>query len=112
MIENVDCSKNIYFGTGEQCSPLRIVIPFYSCKQSFISQRKDVMKKQQATEYMYASARISALETHMVGKERVGVLVEAKGRAEVAACRHKSKYKHAAIRKTVGCENKATGPEH
>ena len=43
------------------------------------------MKKQQATEYMYASARISALETHMVGKERVGVLVEAKGRAEVMA---------------------------
>ncbi len=43
------------------------------------------MKKQQATEYMYASARISALENRMVGRERVNALLEAKGRAEVMA---------------------------
>lgn len=43
------------------------------------------MKKQQATEYMYASARIAALENRMVGKERVNALLEAKGRAEVMA---------------------------
>ena len=41
MIENVDCSKNIYFGTGEQCSPLRIVIPLYSCKQSFMQNQNE-----------------------------------------------------------------------
>ena len=41
------------------------------------------MRKQQATEYAYASARLSALENHMVGKERLGVLIEAKNRAEV-----------------------------
>lgn len=43
------------------------------------------MRKQQATDYMYASARISALENHMVGKERIGVLTEAKDRHEVMA---------------------------
>lgn len=46
------------------------------------------MRKQQATEYMYASARLSALENRMVGRERINALLEAKGRTEVMAKLH------------------------
>ena len=41
------------------------------------------MKKQQATEYMYASARVRALESYMVGQERLPALVDAKDKREV-----------------------------
>ena len=41
------------------------------------------MKKIQPTEYMYASARIRALENRMVGRERLERLVEARSSEEV-----------------------------
>lgn len=41
------------------------------------------MKKLQATEYMYASARIRALENRLVGRERMEALVEARSAEEV-----------------------------
>ncbi len=44
------------------------------------------MKKPlQSIEYTYASARVRALETHMVGRERINALIEAKSTAEVLA---------------------------
>ena len=42
------------------------------------------MKKLQPTEYVYASARIRALENRMVGRERMEILIEARGADEVA----------------------------
>lgn len=41
------------------------------------------MKKLQPTEYTYASARIRALENHLVGRERIEILAEARGADEV-----------------------------
>lgn len=41
------------------------------------------MKKLQPTEYMYASARIRALENRLVGRERTDILVESKTSEEV-----------------------------
>lgn len=41
------------------------------------------MKKMQATEYMYASARIRALENRLVGRERMEVLIDARSADEV-----------------------------
>lgn len=41
------------------------------------------MKKLQATEYMYASSRIRALENRLIGRERMDVLVESKTAADV-----------------------------
>ena len=41
------------------------------------------MKKLQPTEYMYASARIRALENRLVGRERMELLVEARSADEV-----------------------------
>ena len=41
------------------------------------------MKKLQPTEYTYASARIRALENRMVGRERIGLLLEARNADEV-----------------------------
>ncbi|MBE6557655.1 MAG: hypothetical protein E7661_01395 [Ruminococcaceae bacterium] len=41
------------------------------------------MKKLQATEYMYASARIRAMENRLVGRERIDVLVEARSSEDV-----------------------------
>ncbi len=41
------------------------------------------MKKLQPTEYMYASARIRAMENRMVGKERIDVLAELKNGEDV-----------------------------
>ncbi len=43
------------------------------------------MKKLQATEYMYASARIRAMENRLVGKERIDVLVDSKTGEDVMA---------------------------
>lgn len=43
------------------------------------------MKKQQATDYMYASARIRAMENRMVGRERTDILSDAKDSTEVMA---------------------------
>jgi len=43
------------------------------------------MKKLQATEYMYASARIRAMEHRLVGRERVDVLADAKTAEDVLA---------------------------
>ncbi len=41
------------------------------------------MKKLQPTEYMYASARIHALENRLVGRERMELLIEARSADEV-----------------------------
>ena len=41
------------------------------------------MKKLQPTEYMYASARIRAMENRMVGRERIDVLADAKSGEDV-----------------------------
>ncbi len=41
------------------------------------------MKTLQPTEYMYASARIRALEKHLVGRERMEALIEARSADEV-----------------------------
>ena len=41
------------------------------------------MKKLQATEYTYASARLRALESRIIGRERVEVLIEARSADEV-----------------------------
>lgn len=41
------------------------------------------MKKLQPTEYMYASARIRALENRLVGRERIELLIEARSADEV-----------------------------
>lgn len=41
------------------------------------------MKKLQATEYMYASARIRAMENRLVGRERIDVLVDARSSEDV-----------------------------
>ena len=41
------------------------------------------MKYLQPTEYMYASARIRALENHLVGRERVDALLDARSAEEV-----------------------------
>ncbi len=41
------------------------------------------MKRLQPTEYMYASARIRALENHLVGRERMEILIEARTADEV-----------------------------
>ena len=41
------------------------------------------MKKLQATEYTYASARLRALESRLVGRERMEVLIEARSSDEV-----------------------------
>lgn len=41
------------------------------------------MKKLQATEYMYASARIRAMENRLVGRERIDVLIDAKNAGDV-----------------------------
>lgn len=41
------------------------------------------MKKLQPTEYMYASARIRALENRLVGRERTDILIESKTAEEV-----------------------------
>lgn len=43
------------------------------------------MKQTKATEYMYASARLRALERHMVGRERLEVLMECRTSDEVMA---------------------------
>ncbi len=43
------------------------------------------MKKLQATEYMYASARIRAMENRLVGRERIDVLVDSKSSGDVMA---------------------------
>ena len=43
------------------------------------------MKKLQATEYMYASARIRAMENRLVGRERIEVLVDSKSSGDVMA---------------------------
>lgn len=41
------------------------------------------MKKLQETEYMYGSARVRALENHIVGRERMNTLIEARSVNEV-----------------------------
>ena len=41
------------------------------------------MKKLQPTEYMYASARIRAMENRLVGKERIDVLTDLKSSEDV-----------------------------
>ncbi|MBQ9151438.1 MAG: V-type ATPase subunit, partial [Clostridia bacterium] len=41
------------------------------------------MKKLQPTEYMYASARMRALENRLVGRERMELLIEARSSDEV-----------------------------
>ena len=41
------------------------------------------MKKLQPTEYMYASARIRALENRLIGRERMALLIEARSSDEV-----------------------------
>ena len=43
------------------------------------------MKKLQATEYAYASARIRAMENRLVGRERVDVLIDLKSSEDVMA---------------------------
>ena len=43
------------------------------------------MKKLQATEYMYASARIRAMENRLVGRERIDVLVDSRSSEDVMA---------------------------
>ena len=41
------------------------------------------MKKLQPTEYMYASARMRAMENRLIGRERIELLVEARSSDEV-----------------------------
>ena len=41
------------------------------------------MKKLQATEYMYASARLRAMENRLIGRERMELLIEARSSDEV-----------------------------
>ena len=41
------------------------------------------MKRIQPTEYMYASARIRALENRLVGRERMDLLIDARSSEEV-----------------------------
>ena len=41
------------------------------------------MKKLQPTEYMYASARMRAMENRLIGRERMELLVEARSADEV-----------------------------
>lgn len=43
------------------------------------------MKKLQATEYMYASARIRAMENRLMGRERIDVLVDSRTAGDVMA---------------------------